>query len=92
MIMDPTVQQQEMDRITAKAWLDDAFKAKLLTDANMALAGEGIEVPAGITIKVIENTQSTLHFILAAKPRDGELSEEELADSTAGGYCGATMG
>ena len=92
MAMDSTGQQQEMERIAAKAWLDDAFKAKLLTDANTALAEEGIEVPAGITIKVIENTPSTLHFVLPAKPRDGELSEEQLADSTAGGYCPSTFG
>jgi hypothetical protein len=92
MVLNSAGQQQEMERIAAKAWLDDTFKAKLLTDANMALAEEGIEVPAGITIKVIENTPSTLHFVLPAKPKDGELSEEELADSTAGGYCGVTCG
>lgn len=92
MVMDSSVQQQEMERIAAKAWLDDAFKAKLLTDANTALAEEGIEVPAGITIKVIENTPSTLHFVLPAKPHDGELSEEQLADFTAGGYCPTTVG
>ncbi|BBK33402.1 hypothetical protein STHU_40360 [Allostella humosa] len=92
MTMDSAARQREMERITAKAWLDDTFKAKLLTDANMALAEEGIEVPAGITIKVVENTPSTLHFVLPTKPHDGELSEEELADATAGGYCGVTMG
>jgi Nitrile hydratase, alpha chain len=70
-------------KIIAKAWCDPAFKARLLADPHAALAGEGISVLAGVTVKVVENTATEVHLVLPPKPA-GELSDEQLA-TVAGG-------
>ncbi len=74
-----------MSKAIARAWAEDAYKAKLLNDPHAALAEAGIEIPAGTTIKVIENTADTQHIILPVAPADaGALSIEEL-EKIAGG-------
>jgi len=72
----------------ARAWTDDHYKAKLLSDPRSALTDVGIDVPAGTTMNVIENTTDTRHLVLAAAPINAsELSTEELA-LIAGGLYG----
>ncbi len=74
-----------IEKAIARAWTDTDYKAKLLSDPHAALAEHGIEAPAGTTIKVIENTADTQHFVLPAAPADaGSLSIEEL-EKIAGG-------
>ena len=69
----------------ARAWSDANFKAKLLSDTHAALAEVGIEVPAGVTVKVVEDTAGTRHVVLPVAPSNvGELSIEEL-EKVAGG-------
>ena len=72
------------ERIIAKAWADDGFKARLLADPAAVAAAEGIAVPAGVKIVVHENKPDELHVVLPAKPR-AELSDSELVDVTGGG-------
>ncbi len=51
-------------RVVAKAWTDEAFRARLLADANQAIKElglrEGIE---GENLKVVENTPSTHNVV-----------------------------
>lgn len=75
-------QGKKMGAIIAKCWADEGFKQRLLADANAALKAEGIEVPAGVSIKVLENTDKVINFVLPAKPK-GELSDADL-DRVAG--------
>ena len=63
---------------------DETFKAKLLSDPNAALTETGIEVPAGLTLKVVEDSKDTQHLVLRKAP-EGELSEEDL--TRIGGGC-----
>jgi len=78
-------QQQQMGRVIAKCWADETFKQNLITNTTQTLQDEGIEVPAGLEIKVVENSDSVVHIVLPPPPND-ELSESEL-DSVAGGNC-----
>ncbi|MGH6896614.1 MAG: NHLP leader peptide family RiPP precursor [Geminicoccaceae bacterium] len=78
-------------KVVAKAWSDSAFKAKLLRDPRAALAEAGVPVAAGVTIKVIEDTESTRHLILPPPPPEGELSDESL-DKVAGGGGSSSCG
>ena len=55
-------------KIISRAWSDPAFKKKLLSDPHAALAEEGLKVPAGTTVKIHENTDSTHNIVLPAKP------------------------
>ena len=75
-------------KMVAKAWRDPAFKAKLLADPHAALKDAGISVPAGVTVKVVENTDTDVHFVLPPKPTR-ELSDEAL-DTVTGGWQSCT--
>ena len=72
-------------KIIAKAWRDPAFKAELIANPAAALKAEGIDVPAGMTVTVVENTDKLFHLVLPPVPSD-ELSDEAL-DGVAGGVC-----
>jgi hypothetical protein len=76
-------QSQKISAILAKCWTDKAFKQKLLTDTAATLKSEGVDVPAGYTINVVENSGKTLNFVIPPNP-NGELSDVEL-EAVAGG-------
>lgn len=76
--------QTQYSQLVGKAWADEDFKARLLEDTMGTLAQEGVRVPEGITVRVLENTGNVIHFVLPPKPRDAALSEEDL-DQVAGG-------
>ncbi len=75
----------QAQRIVAKAWADDAFKAALIADPKATLAAEGIAVPAGLTLKVVEDTGETMHVILPAPPA-AALSDEAVGNVAGGLY------
>jgi nitrile hydratase len=53
-------------RLVARAWVDPAFKARLLADAHAAAAELGIDIttPSGARIVVVENTEAVHHLIV----------------------------
>ena len=57
-----------MGQIIARAWTDSAFKQKLLTDTVEVLKAEGLEIPAGIKLQAMENTDRVFHLVLPPKP------------------------
>ena len=73
----------EFGKIIAKAWRDPAFKAALIANPAATLKAEGFNMPAGMTISVVENTDKNVHLVLPPIPTD-ELSDEAL-DGVAGG-------
>ena len=73
-------------KIIAKAWRDPAFKAELIANPAAALKAEGIDVPAGMAVTVLENTDKQFHLVLPPVPSD-ELSEDDL-EAVAGGGLG----
>ena len=70
-------------KVIAKAWREPAFKAKLIADPRATLAEAGVAIPAGVTVKVLEDTTTHLHFVLPPKPT-GQLSDEALDKVAAG--------
>jgi hypothetical protein len=72
-------------QLVARAWSDPALKAKLLADPAGVLKANGLTVPKGIAVKVLENTDKVLNLVLPVKPAPAELSEAELHQA-AGGY------
>ncbi|WP_040845759.1 NHLP leader peptide family RiPP precursor [Nitrospirillum viridazoti] len=71
-------------RVIAKAWADEGFKAKLLADPAAILKAEGLDLPSGVTFKVVEDTTAVQTLVLPARPTD--LTDEDL-DRAAGGAC-----
>ncbi|POZ50895.1 NHLP leader peptide family RiPP precursor [Methylovulum psychrotolerans] len=80
-------QIQQYSQIVAKCWADAEFKAKLMGDPVATLAAEGIAVPDGIELQVLENTATTVNLVLPPPPEESELSDEDLGFVTGGGGC-----
>jgi hypothetical protein len=70
--------QQQGTKIITKAWADEKFKARLLAEPAAVLKEEGIEVPEGITIKVLENTDKVTHVVIPLRS-DG-IGAENFAE------------
>jgi hypothetical protein len=77
-------QGKKMGEIIAKAWADEEFKKRLLTDATAVLREEGMEVPDGVEVRVVENTGQVFNVVLPKKPEAQELSDDQL-EGVAGG-------
>jgi len=69
------------DNVMVKAWSDPAFKSKLLTDPSAALATFDARLPAGMVMKVVENTENLDHLVIPMRPA-GDLSDENIAEAT----------
>lgn len=65
---------------------DPALKAKLLANPAAVLTEHGVKIPAGMTVKVHENSASVFHLVLPnTASAAGNLSDDELA-AAAGGW------
>ena len=53
-----------MPRVVARAWIDPAFKARLLADATAAVAGLGIDLGTLSTLVAVENTDRVHNVIV----------------------------
>jgi hypothetical protein len=65
-------------KVVTRAWRDAAFKEHLLADPASALAGMGVAVPAGKTVKMVENNDQVINLVLLAPPAETGLSDEAL--------------
>jgi len=72
-------------KVVKKAWADPAFKAELLNRPNAALAAAGVPIPDGVTVKVVQDTDKIVHFVLPPEPA-GEMADDHL-DLVAGGVA-----
>ena len=55
MAMDERMQQYATyRRLVAKAWDDEAFKQRLIATPAEVLKEHGVEIPAGVEVKVLE--------------------------------------
>jgi hypothetical protein len=83
--------RQAQGRIIGRAWEDEDFEKALMADPRAAIKqAAGIDIPAGVTVTVVQETENTLYLILPRNPlgnAEGELSEEALA-TVAGGLRG----
>ena len=76
-------QGKKMGQLIAKCWADESFKQQLIADTMATLKAEGAELPAGLTVKAVSNTDTVFHLVIPAKPRS-DLSDDDL-DKVAGG-------
>ena len=69
----------------ARAWTEPEFKKKLVGDPHSALAEHGIDVPEGVTVNIVENTDDTVHLVLPVRPAEAaDVSMDDL-ERIAGG-------
>jgi hypothetical protein len=85
--MNPEDQEKKVNELVAKCWEDEGFKQKLMADPVATLKAQGVELPPGMKIQVVENTDQV--FTLVIPPRPEDLSDEEL-DLAVGGLKSVT--
>jgi hypothetical protein len=92
-----TEERNKLAELFAACWKDEALKARFMTDPKAVMAEHGIDVPDGIDVNVVENTDNTVHITMPMAPTGaGDLSDEELGN-VAGGQnhdlsCTSAMG
>jgi hypothetical protein len=78
-------------QIVARAWCDEDFMQRLLSDPRAVLAENDLEVPPGTEVEVVLGTEvkveadAVRRFVLSAGPPD-ELTEEDLTGGAVA-YC-----
>lgn len=82
---------RQWGQIVAKAWTDESFKQRLLADPHAVLKEQGLAAPAGVQLRVVENTSQQIYLVLPPKPAADELSDEAL-EKVAGGVQGFNFG
>jgi hypothetical protein len=80
--------QEIEESLIAKAWQDNSFKQELLSNPKSVLQREGIILPEGVDIKVLEESISSFYLIIPTPPSSsGELSEADLESVAGGKWC-----
>ena len=80
-----TDETNKMNALIAACWKDDALKQRFLSDPHAVLAEHGMDVPEGINVNVVENTDTTVHITMPAAPDAHQnLSNDELAQVAGG--------
>jgi hypothetical protein len=74
-------------QLLIKSWQDEGFKRRLVADPRAVLQEQGLPLPDGKAVRVVEDTADTVHLVLPPKPAEGELSDEQL-EQVAGGIIG----
>ena len=80
-----TEQRNQLADLFAACWKDEALKQRFMSDPKAVLAEYGMDVPDGMDVNVVENTDNTVHITMPAAPAgDCELSDEELGNAAGG--------
>jgi hypothetical protein len=72
--------------VIAKAWKDPEFKKKLKKDPASVLREMGLQIPASLKVRLIEDDTNILTFVLPHEPRE-RISADELDRVAAAGGC-----
>ena len=72
----------QMGEVILKAWTDPDFKQRLLADPATVLQENGVQVPSGVAVKVVEDTDQVNYFVLPGKPADMEISDFRSDDAS----------
>jgi hypothetical protein len=65
--MDKEEMNKKIGKVIAKAWSDQDFKARLIANPAETLQAEGIVIPDGVKVNVVENTKDQFYFVIPKK-------------------------
>jgi Nitrile hydratase, alpha chain len=70
-------------RAIARAMKEKTFRTRLVANPTFTLTAAGVEIPVGVTIKVVENTATEVYMVLP-HTGDDQLSDIQLERVVAG--------
>ena len=80
-------ENNKLAELFAACWKDEALKARFMSDPKSVMKEFGMEAPANLDVKVLENADDCVHITLPAPPSGHlDLTNEEL--TKAAGGCG----
>ena len=80
-------ERNKLAELFAACWKDDAVKQRFMSDPKAVLAEYGMDVPDGMDVNVVENTDTTVHITMPAPPNGHQnLSDEELSSAAGGDW------
>jgi len=77
-------QAAKINKIIAQAGVDNTFRERLQSDPSVTLRQEGVELPAGVNVRIVENTDDVFYLVLPKRAVKDEVSEKELSAVAAG--------
>lgn len=60
--------QERIQHVLIRCWTDPDFKRALVDSPAALLASEGIVVPAGVNVVVVEDEPDRVHLVIPARP------------------------
>ena len=80
-----TSERNALTELLASCLKDDSLKARLMSNPRDVLAENGIAVPDGVNINVVENTDTNVNIVIPRAPGAAlTLSDAELSHAAAG--------
>ncbi|MEX0347908.1 MAG: nitrile hydratase subunit alpha [Paracoccaceae bacterium] len=76
--------QAQKARFLDRVWSDDAYRARLQDDPRSAIAELGGEVPEGVEIRCVMDTDSVRCLHIPTAPHAGEISDRDLMEAQGG--------
>jgi hypothetical protein len=68
-------------KVVARAWVDPAYKQRLLSDATAAIKEFGTELPDTVEVRTWDTTAEVRYLVLPQRPAGTDtLSEDQLAE------------
>jgi hypothetical protein len=73
-------QQGAMQQVLMRCWTDPEFKQALIDNPSMVLASQGITIPTGVNVVVVEDEPDRVHLVIPSKPgTDADLDQAAAA-------------
>ena len=63
-----TIMQKNVQDIVPRTWRDPSFRSALIANPRAVLTDEGVNLPAGVEVEVIEDTRDKVHLVLPPSP------------------------
>jgi hypothetical protein len=79
MIADPSATISKLTTVIERAASDPAYRSALIQSTKATLESAGISIPAGLTVKVAQNTDKIRNLVLYAKPSLSGEDAQQLA-------------
>ena len=82
-------ESKPLNDLFAACWKDAELKARFTQDPKAVLAEHGIDVPAGMDINVVENSDTCMNITMPAPPQTSKMLNDEELQMAAGGFPSA---